>query len=269
VLKQQQVKLLNSQTAELDSLRTSLLYSGLEVIAHNQNRKAPDLRLYEFGTTYHRSDGKYSEKKHLTLFLTGKTSENNWLDKGDSYSFYHLKSFVLNVLHRLGHSNFEREITEQLPYTFNLVLKNEGLEIARLGGIDKSILTKSDIKGEFFYADVNWDYLLEKSQFAKVGFTELPKFPSVKRDLAMVINESVQFENIEKIAITESKKLLREISLFDVYKGDKVGAGKKSYAVSFVFQHPDKTLTDQEIEKVMNRLMGKYESELGALIRKS
>ncbi len=268
-LKKQQIKLLNSQTAELDSLRTSVLYSGLEVIAYNQNRKAGNLRLYEFGKTYYQADGSYSEKRHLTLFLTGKTSENNWLDKGANYGFYHLKSFVQNVLHRLGHDNFDKEIAEQLPFTFSLVLKNEGIEIARLGNIDKKILARWDIKNEVFYADLNWDYLLEKSQFAKVSFSELPKFPAVKRDLAMLINESVQFAAIEKIAVNESKKLLQEVSLFDVYKGDKVEAGKKSYAVSFVFQHPDKTLTDQEIEKVMSKLMNKYESELGAVIRKS
>ena len=209
------------------------------------------------------------EKKHLTLFMTGKTAENNWLDSGANYNFYHLKSFVLNVLRRLGHHTFEQEISEQLPFVFSLLLKNEGVEVARLGSIDKSILSKSDIKSEVFYADLNWDYLLEKSQFVKVGFAELPKFPAVKRDLAMLIAESVQFDAVEKIAVAESKKLLQEISLFDVYKGDKIEAGKKSYAVSFVFQHPDKTLTDEEIEKVMNRLMNKYETELGAVIRKS
>jgi phenylalanyl-tRNA synthetase beta chain len=268
-LKKQQIKLLNSQTAELDSLRTSVLYSGLEVIAFNQNRKASDLRFYEFGKTYTQVDGKYAEKRHLSLFLTGKTTENNWLDKGENFNFYHLKSFVLNVLQKLGHDNFDKEIAEQSPFKFSLLLKNEGVEVARLGSIDKKILTGWDIKNEVFYADLNWDYLLEKSQFARVGFKELPKFPAVKRDLAMLLGESVQFDAIEKIAVNESKKLLREVSLFDVYKGDKIEAGKKSYAVSFVFQHPEKTLTDQEVEKVMGKLMNKYEAELGAVIRKS
>jgi len=268
-LKQQQVKLLNSQTAELDSLRTSMLYSGLEVIAYNQNRKATDLRLYEFGRTYHKVDGKYVEGNHLQILLTGKTSEDNWLTKGTGYNFYHLKSVVLNVLNRLGHFNFEKEVTEQNPFAFGLVLKNEGVEVARLGSISKSVLSKFDIKSEVFFADLNWAYLLEKSQFAKTSFSELPKFPSVKRDLAMVVNEDLLFDAIEKIAVNESKKLLQEISLFDVYKGDKMEKGKKSYAVSFIFQHPDKTLTDTEIEKVMSRLMNKYESELGAVIRKS
>ncbi|MDB5281443.1 MAG: phenylalanine--tRNA ligase subunit beta [Bacteroidota bacterium] len=269
LLKQHQVKLLNSEGAGLDSMRSSMLYTGLEVIAYNQNRKATDLRLYEFGKTYLKVDNAYKETRHLAIFLTGKTSENNWLDKGSSYNFYHLKGYVMNILHRLGHTGFEKEISENTPYSFSLVLKIEGVEVARLGSVAKQTLAKFDIKNEVFYADLNWEYLLDKTQFTKISFTELPKFPAVRRDLAMMVNEDLQFDTIEKIAITESKKLLQEVSLFDVYKGDKIEKGKKSYAVSFVFQHPDKTLTDQEIEKVMGKLMSKYESELGAVIRKN
>lgn len=269
LLQKQQVKLLNSQTAELDSLRTSMLYSALEVVAYNQNRKASDLRLFEFGKTYRKEAGKYIEEKHLQILLMGKSTEDNWLQKGTAYNFYHLKSFVINILNRLGHFHFEKEIIEKNPFIFSLLLKNEGVEIARLGNISKQVLAKFDIKNEVFFADLNWDYLLEKTQFTKVAFSELPKFPAVRRDLAMVVNEDLQFEAIEKIAEAESKKLLQEVSLFDVYKGDKMEKGKKSYAVSFVFQHAEKTLTDQEIEKVMSRLMSKYESELGVVIRKS
>jgi len=269
LLKQQQVLLLNSQTAELDSLRTSMLYSGLEVIAYNNNRKATNLRLYEFGSTYSRHENKFAQRRHLTIFLSGRSAEDNWLEKGAPFSFYSLKSFVLNVLQKLGHKTFEISVSENAPFSFSLSLKNEGVEVAKLGSISKQTLGRFDIKNDVFYAELNWDYLLEKSPFNKIQFAELPKFPSVKRDLAMVLNEDVQFESIQKIATAESKKLLQEVSLFDVYKGDKIEKGKKSYAVSFTFQHPDKTLTDQEIEKLMNRLMSKYESELGAVIRKS
>lgn len=268
-LKAQQVKLLNSQTAELDSLRTSLLYSGLEVITHNQNRKNADLRFYEFGKTYHVSEGKYSEQRHLGIWMTGKTMEDNWLDKGDKYSFYHLKSAVDTVLRRLGYTGLQQTNFEENPYAFGLEIKNEDVVVARLGSIDKKVLKAFDVKNEVYYADLNWDYLLDRSQFAKTGFKELPKFPAVRRDLAMVVPADLKFESIEKIAYTESKKLLQEISLFDVYKGDKIEQGKKSYAVSFVFQNAEKTLTDQEIEKVMTRLMTKYENELGAVIRKN
>ncbi len=268
-LKQQQVKLLNSQTAELDSLRTSMLYSALEVVAYNQNRKATDLRLYEFGKTYHKMGDAYTEKRHLQIILSGKTADDSWLVKGDKYNFFHLKSIVMNVLARLGYSTFDKEVVEAAPYTFALVIKVEGEVVARVGNIARKVLAKFDIKQDVFFADVNWSYLLDKSQYAKTSFTELPKFPSVKRDLAMVLNEDVQFAAIEKIAVAEGRKLLQEVSLFDVYKGDKMEKGKKSYAVSFVFQHPDKTLTDSEIEKVMNKLMNKYETELGAVIRKA
>ncbi len=269
LLQQQQVKLLNSETAELDSLRTSMLYTGLEVIAYNNNRKANNLRLYEFGKTYSKAADKYSEDRHLTIFLSGKTANDNWLEKGATFSFYNLKSVVMNVMHKLGHQHFEISTAEKAPFLFSLILKNEGVEIAQLGSIARQTLAKFDIKNEVFYADINWDYLLEKSAFNKISFSGLPKFPSVKRDLAMLLGEDVQFESVQKIAVAESKKLLQEISLFDVYKGDKIEKGKQSSAVSFTFQHPDKTLTDQEIEKLMTRLMGKYESELGAVIRKA
>ncbi|MCX6199789.1 MAG: phenylalanine--tRNA ligase subunit beta, partial [Bacteroidetes bacterium] len=243
-LRLQRVMLLNSQTTELDSLRTSMLYSLLEVVAYNQNRKATDLRLFEFGKTYLRNTEKdFSESRKLVLLLSGKSSADNWLTKGTAFDFYHLKSFVTNILNRLGHYTFEKEVSETHPYNFNLVFKTEGVEVARIGSVSKSTLKKFDIKNDVFYAELNWDYLLEKSQFVKASFTELPKFPSVSRDLAMVIGEEINFDSIEKIALTESKKLLQEVSLFDVYKGDKIEKGKKSYAVNFVFQHPEKTLT--------------------------
>src|ERR1043165_2138274 len=147
-LKQQQVKLLNSQTAELDALRTSMLYSGLEVIAYNQNRKAGDLRLYEFGKTYHRTGDSFKEERHLQILLTGKSTEDNWLAKGANSDFYRLKSTVLNVLNRLGHYSFDKEISENTPFAFALVLKSEGEEVARLGSISKKVLSKFDIKNE-------------------------------------------------------------------------------------------------------------------------
>ncbi len=268
-LKKQQVMLLNSQTAELDSLRAGMLYSGLEVIAYNQNRKNSDLRFYEFGTTYHKIEGTYKQRRYLSIWLTGKTMEDNWTAKGEKYNFFHAKALVEQVLRKLGHTNFDREIAEASPFVFSLQLKNEAQTVARLGGVAPKILKQFDIKNEVFYAELDWDYLLEKSQFVKTSFTELPKFPAVRRDLAMLVSEDLHFEAIEKIAQNESKKLLQEVSLFDVYKGDKIEKGKKSYAVSFVFQHPDKTLTDQEIEKVMGKLMSKYETELGAVIRKA
>jgi phenylalanyl-tRNA synthetase beta chain len=245
-----------------------MLYSGLEVIAYNQNRKMSDLRFYEFGKTYHKPENVYQEQLHLSLFLTGQTLSESWLGKGDKYNFYHLKQLVHMILTKLGHHHFSQTVHQQSPFDYALVLSNEGIEIARFGLVNRSVLTKFDIKQEVFYADLNWSYLLDKSQFVHVQFTALPKFPAVKRDLALVVNQNISFEQIEQLTHLESKKLLQQIALFDVYKGDKIEAGKKSYAISMTFQHPDKTLTDQEIEKLMSRLMTKFETELGATIRK-
>jgi len=267
-LKKQQILLLNSQTAELDSLRTSMIYSGLEVIAHNQNRKNADLRLYEIGKTYHKGNKGYIQKQHLSLFLTGANAEDNWLEKGAKYNFYHLKSFVDNLLIRFGIHQHTNAVIETTPFTFASKLIVEEKELVTFGQIDKSILKAFDIKQDVFYADIDWDYLIERAQFNKIQFQQLPKFPSVRRDLALVVDAALNFEQIEKIAQMEGRKLLHAVSLFDVYKGDKIEQGKKSYAVSFTFLDPEKTLTDQDIDKVMTKLMKKLESELGAVVRK-
>jgi phenylalanyl-tRNA synthetase beta chain len=267
-LKKQQILLLNSQTAELDSLRTSMVYSGLEVIAYNQNRKNADLRLYEIGTTYHKSDKGYTQKQHLSLFLTGADAEDNWLEKGKKYSFYHLKSYIDNLLIRFGVHEYSNSVVESLPFIFAGRLSVEAKELVTFGRIGKTVLKAFDIKQDVFYADIDWDYLKERAQLNKIEFQALPKFPSVRRDLALVVDAALNFEQIEKIAQTEGRKILREVSLFDVYKGDKIEQGKKSYAVSFTFLDPDKTLTDQDIDKVMTKLMKKLESELGAVVRK-
>jgi phenylalanyl-tRNA synthetase beta chain len=260
--------LLNSQTAELDSLRTSMIYSGLEVIAYNQNRKNADLRLYEIGKTYHKAESGYIQKQHLTLFLTGTDAEENWLDKGKKYSFYHLKSYIDNLLTRFGIHQHTQTVVESLPFAFAAKLIVEEKVLATFGQIDKSILKAFDIRQDVFYADIDWDYLTERAQLGKIQFQALPKFPSVRRDLALVVDSGLNFEQIEKIARMEGRKLLHGVSLFDVYKGDKIEQGKKSYAVSFTFLDPEKTLTDQDIDKVMTKLMKKLESELGAVVRK-
>ena len=162
--------LLNSQTAELDSLRTSMIYSGLEVIAHNQNRKNADLRLYEIGKTYHKTDNGYVQKQHLTLFLTGADAEENWLEKGKKYSFYHLKSYVDNLLTRFGIHQHTSEALETSPFIFAAKLSTEGKELATFGQIDKTLLKAFDIKQDVFYADIDWDYLTERSAFTQIQF---------------------------------------------------------------------------------------------------
>ncbi len=267
-LKQQQIMLLNSQTAELDSLRTSMLYSGLEVIAHNQNRKAGDLRLYEIGKTYHRDKDIFTQQQHLVLFLTGQDIADNWLSKGRKYDFYHLQSYVSNLLSRFGIHEYASTVIESSPFAFASQLSVEGQHLASYGQVDKAILKNFDIRQDVFFADINWDLVMQHSQHVHVQFRHLAKFPAVRRDLAMLVSADLRFEQIEQLARAEGRKLLREVSLFDVYKGDKIEQGKKSYAVSFTFLDPEKTLTDADIDKTMSKLMKKLESELGAVIRK-
>ncbi|MBS1624584.1 MAG: phenylalanine--tRNA ligase subunit beta [Bacteroidetes bacterium] len=267
-LKQQQILLLNSQTAELDSLRTSMLYTGLEVIAHNQNRKSSDLRLYEIGKTYHRDGNAFSQHQHLVLFLTGQDAADNWLTKGRKYDFYHLQSYVSNILTRFGVREYESKVVEATPFIFASYLSVEHQHLATYGQIDRIILKNFDIKQDVFFADINWDLVMQHSQHVHIQYRHLPKFPAVRRDLAMLVSADLRFEQIEHLARAEGRKLLREVSLFDVYKGDKIEAGKKSYAVSFTFLDPEKTLTDADIDKTMGKLMKKLESELGAVIRK-
>ena len=267
-MKQQQIILLNSQTAELDTLRTSMLYSGLEVIGYNQNRKNGDLRLYEMGKTYHKTENGYQQQQHLALFLTGNISEDNWLGKSPKYDFYYLKSYISLLLRRFGVHQYESHVVETAPFIFASQLTAEGKTLATFGLVNKETLKRFDVRQDVFYADINWDLLTDRSQFAQIQFQALPKFPAVRRDLAMMVNSGLRFEQIEKLAYSDNRKLLREVSLFDVYTGDKIEQGKKSYAVSFTFLDPEKTLTDQDIDKAMGRLMKRLETELGAVIRK-
>ncbi len=267
-LLKQQVKLLNSQTSELDCMRTSLLYGMLEVVAYNQNRKAGDLKFFELGKTYHKIENAYSESKHLALLLTGTHDAGNWLSPARKTDFYHLKQAVENVLQRFGISNFTTNALEQNPFAFGYNLCVGETVVVSGGLVDAKILKQFDIKQEVFYADINWDFVLAQGNKNSIQFQQLPKFPSVRRDLAMVVNRDLSFAAIEQLSKKEAQKLLRDISLFDVYTGDKIEQGKKSYAVSFTFRHDEKTLTDDEVEKAMNKLMSSFENELGAVIRK-
>ena len=267
-LQKQQVLLLNSQTAELDTMRTSMLYSALEVIACNQNRKNATLRLYEIGKTYHRIADAYAQQQHLVLYLTGNAVQDSWLDKSKPFDFFHLKSYITQLLHRFGVGDYERNTIETMPFTFGSQLMIEGKVLATFGLVEQKLLKQFDIKQEVFYADINWDLLTERSSYHRVQYSPLPKYPAVQRDLAMLADDNLRFEQIEQLAYTESRKLLKEVSLFDVYKGDKIDTSKKSYAVSFTFQDTERTLTDADIDKVMQKLMQKLEKELGVQVRK-
>lgn len=266
----QNVKMLNPLSSDLGVLRQTLLFSGLETIAYNQNRKNADLKLYEFGKTYMAVKGeeiKYVETKHLSLFMTGRKAEESWNAKDDSVNFYSLKGFVNVVFQRLGidvklNENVPDHFSSGLSYTWNKKT------IAEFGSVSNALLKQMDIRSEVYYADFNWDLVIGAIEKSKVlMYTEVPKFPEVRRDLALLIDKSVKFEQLEQLAYQSEKNLLKNVSLFDVYEGDKLPPGKKSYALSFILRDENATLTDKQIEKIMEKLMKAYVEKAGAEIR--
>ncbi len=265
------VRILNPLSQDLNILRQGMLHSGLEVIAYNRNRKNPDLRLFEFGKTYSKLNGKYEESSRLALYFTGRKFDISWNGDKSPVDFYFAKAFVENVLRRskLDPSTLVCETISDDQFGNGVVFITKEKEIARLGSVRKNILKGFDIGNDVFYADINWDALLKNSKKSATQVTEVSKFPSVRRDLSMMIDSRVNFAQIESVAYKTERKLLKAINLFDVYQGDKIEQGKKSYAVAFILLDEHQTLTDKNIDKTMERLMSALEKEVGAVIRKA
>ena len=260
------VTMLNPLSSDLATMRQSLLFSGLEAISYNINRKNTDLKLFEFGKTYHNYPSGYEEIKHLTLFLTGNRNQESWTTSQRPTDFFLFKGYVNAVLERLGIQK-----TQIQPLTSDIFSEGIALSIGRdavveIGVVKKSILKSFGIKQEVFYADFNWATIL-KLISNKIKFSEIPKYPEVRRDLALLIDNGVTYESIYKIAKQTEKEVLKNIDLFDVYQGDNLSEGKKSYALSFILQDNSKTLTDEQIDKIMNKLQKNFETELGAVLR--
>lgn len=270
------VKMLNPLSRDLDVLRQTLLFGGLDSILYNQNRKISDLKLYEFGTVYSLADKRaaeplqgYHEETRLALFMTGKKTEENWNAPAKEADFFELKGHIAAILKLV---NIDASVTEARPHasehiSAGLSWKADGKVFATAGLLAKALLKKFDCKQDVYFADISWDFLASQAGKAAIRFTELPKFPEVRRDLALLVDAGVEFSAIEKAAFQAEKKLLRKVGLFDVYEGEKIGAGKKSYAVSFILLDEEKTLTDAEIDKVMQKLIKAFERELQASIR--
>lgn len=265
------VAMMNPLSSDLNVLRQTLLFSGLETIAYNVNRKNPDLKLYEFGKTYMAVSAgetkKYTETKHLSLFISGRQLEESWNAKSDTVNFYSLKGYVKAVLERLGLDNctigeYSGDLFSQ-GLSFNLNKK----VLVEFGTVSKVILKQMDIKQDVFYADFKWDLILESIKKVNIMYAEVPKFPEVRRDLALLIDKAIKFEQLEQLAYQSEKSLLKEVNLFDVYEGDKLPEGKKSYALSFILQDKSATLTDKQIEKTMEKLVKTYKEKAGAEIR--
>jgi phenylalanyl-tRNA synthetase beta chain len=272
------VKLFNPLSADLNRMRTSLLYGGLETIVFNINRKRPNLRLYEFGNCYqvvagadqHTPEG-YRESERLALFATGPKNSGNWIEKEEPGNFFELKSYVEGIMARMGLEKSLHEsqavdagyFSDVLTYSFN------GEKIAEMGILDSSITGPLDIQSTVYFADLNWSEMLNAMAGFDITMKEIPKYPEVRRDLSMILDKGIPFSRIRDITLKSGKELVKSVTLFDVYESEKLEKGKKSYAVGIVLQDESKTLTDKDIEKVMNRLQGNLEKEINARIRQA
>ena len=277
------VKIMNPLSQDLGVMRQTLLFGGLESIARNANRKNNDLKFYEFGSCYHyhanpaarehnpeNSLVEYSEEPHLGLWLTGNKSAQSWVRKDEKTSFYQLRAYVDNILVRLGIdiTKISVERLENELFSDGLVLKAvNGKALGFIGIVTRKQLKIFDIDQEVFYADLDWNQLLKQNKQYKAVINDLPKYPEVKRDFALLVDKNIEFADLARAAFSVEKKLLKNVFLFDVYEGKNLEAGKKSYALSFILQDAENTLKDTQIENVMNRLKAKFEQEFHATLR--
>jgi len=262
------VKILNPLSSDLDIMRQTMLFSGLEAIAYNQNRQAADLKFYEFGKVYSVKEDKYIESQRFSVFITGDASPAQWNQKAQASTFYNIKALVDGILKKLNVNDaiLTDSDTTDLAYGLNYTRNNKAL--ITVGRVAASVLKKAGVDKEVFYADINFDQLMGIAKKNKIVYHEISKFPAVKRDLSMLVDKAVTFDQLKRVAQRTEKKLLQQVDIFDVYEGDKLPAGKKSYALSFILQDAEKTLTDKAIDSVMQKIMYNLEKEAGAEIRK-
>jgi len=273
------VKIINSLSSDLNVMRQTLLFGGLDNIAYNVNRRSADLKFYEFGNCYyyHAENKKagetlaaYSEDFHLGIWVTGNKRSSSWTVADEKSSFYELKGYVDAILRRLGfhmHKLVMGDFADDLFSEALTLNSKSGRRLAVYGIVHPAIRKMTDIDAEVYYADINWNAVLTELGEHNVKYAEISKFPEVKRDLALLLDKSIAFAEIEKIAFDTERKLLKKVNLFDVYEGKNLEAGKKSYAVSFVLQDDTKTLTDHQIDSIMKKLQENYETKLGAKLR--
>ncbi|MDO9633798.1 MAG: phenylalanine--tRNA ligase subunit beta [Paludibacter sp.] len=275
----QSVKILNPLSSDLNVMRQSLLFGGLESIAYNINRKHADLKLYEFGNCYQyhaekKIEGEvlsaYSENFHLGIWITGQKHGQSWAVADQKSSVYELKAYVENILRRMGIQAAKLKVADyedDLLSEAQIITTHSGKKLAVYGVVHPKVRKRMDVDQDVFYADLMWNNILKELKKHKVQFSEIPKYPEVKRDLALLIDKNINFAQIEKIAFETEKKLLKKVSLFDVYEGKNLEPGKKSYAVSFIIQDETKTLTDNQIDAIMKKLLTNFEQKLEAKLR--
>lgn len=261
------VTILNPLSTDLSVLRQTMLFNALETVSYNINRKKQNLNFFEFGKTYQHSKSKYIESKHLSLIVTGIRNENSWISPSKPTDFYFLKAAVELVLERLGITNYESFSEQNDIFLEGLSLKTNKTELVSFGMIQKAILKEFDIKQDVFYADFNWGALSKIIGKNEIIFEKISRFPEVKRDLALLLDTGISFDEIKTIAYNTERNLLKNITLFDVYTGKNLPQEKKSYALGFTIGDPSKTLTDKQIDKIMKKLQQRFEKELGAELR--
>nr|WP_299033953.1 phenylalanine--tRNA ligase subunit beta [uncultured Tenacibaculum sp.] len=261
------VEMLNPLSNDLKVMRQSLLFSGLESVAYNINRKNNSLKFYEFGKTYHKYESGYQENKHLTLFVTGNRTQDSWKVASQASDFFYVKGIVTALLSRLGIDKLKTTPTKSDVFSEGITLSLGKTKLVELGVVKRAILKEFSIKQEVLFVDFNWQNILDLVGKKKIKVADLPKFPAVKRDLALLLDNKVEFKEIYNLAFQSERKLLKEVDLFDVYEGEKLPEGKKSYAVSFVLQDENKTLADKQIDKIMQKLQQTFEKNLDAVLR--
>lgn len=266
------VTLLNPLSEDLSVMRQTLLFSSLETLVYNLNRRQKDLKLFEFGKIYHQiqpEDGatKYVERTRLSLAMVGNEQAESWRQKGQPMVYHDLATAVQRVLNACRVTAFEAQPVDPTLFQYGVTYVVNKKPLVSLGLVQPRLTKLVDLKQPVFYADFDWQALLKLTE-GKVRYQEVPRFPEVRRDLSLVIDRAINFEQIRRLAGQTERKLLRSVNVFDTYEGDNLGAGKKSYSVSFTLQDPEQTLTDAAIDKTMQRLMGAFERELGAVIRK-
>ena len=261
------VSMLNPLSNDLKVLRQSLLFSGLESISYNLNRKNNSLKLYEFGKTYHKYDHGYQEDKHLTIFISGARTKDTWTNSSLNSDFFYLKGIITSILERLGISNVKTGPTKSDIFSEGIVFSLGKKKLLEFGVVNRQILKEFGIKQEVLFADFDWSSMLSISGKKTMKVSNLTKFPLVKRDLALLLDEKVTFKEIYDLAFQSERNLLKDVDLFDVYQGEKLPEGKKSYAVSFVLQDKNKTLEDRQIDKIMQKLQQSFEKNLQAVLR--
>lgn len=267
-LSERNVEMLNPLSQDLDVMRQSMLFNGLEMVAHNQNRQHPDLKLYEFGKTYAKFDDKYQENKRLLVTLSGNLNQENWNAQQEKATFYSIKSIASAIFARLGMDGMLKQKALKKSILADgvqlYILKNK---VGEIGWASAEMKKEFGIKKDVFFADLDWDAILDSLKFARIKYAELPKTFAVRRDFSLLLDEKITFGEIEEISRNADKKLLKDVGLFDVYEGDKLPEGKKSYAVSFQFQDNEKTLKDETIDKIMEKIRTQLETKLHAELR--